>query len=92
VFWSFLFRVGIALFRLRVTDRGTERPFRVPLYPLTPLVFCAACAWLAYSSVTYAMSRNAVHVSLIVMAVGVVALMVTRARRPPPARPAAASD
>ena len=92
VFWSFLFLVGIALFRLRVIDRGTERPFRVPLYPLTPLVFCAACAWLAYSSVTYAMSRNAVHVSLIVMAVGVVALMVTRAKRPPPARPAVARD
>jgi amino acid transporter len=92
VFWSFLFLVGIALFRLRVIDGRTDRPFRVPLYPFTPIVFCAACAWLAYSSVAYAVSRDAVHVSLIVMAVGVVALMITRAKRPPPARPAAASD
>ncbi|HEX4884557.1 MAG TPA: amino acid permease [Casimicrobiaceae bacterium] len=84
VFWGFLFLVGLALFILRGKDAGAERPFRVPLYPLTPLVFCAACAWLCYSSVTYAMSRNAVHVSLLVMAVGVVALFVTRARRPPP--------
>ena len=85
VFWTFLFLVGIALFRLRGRDRGVERPFRVPLYPITPIVFCAACAWLAYSSVTYAMSRSAVHVSLLVMAVGVVALLVTRTKRPPPA-------
>ena len=42
-----------------------------------------ACAWLAYSSVTYAASQNAVHVSLIVMALGVVALLITRATRAP---------
>ena len=58
-----------------------ERPFRVPLYPITPVVFCAACAWLAYSSITYAASRSAVHISLIVMAVGVVALLITRMKR-----------
>jgi amino acid transporter len=81
VFWSFLFLVGIALFVLRARDGQAERPFRVPLYPLTPIVFCLACAWLAWSSVTYAASRDAVHVSLIVMAVGVVALIVTHAAR-----------
>lgn len=78
VFWTFLLLVGIALFRLRAIDGAAERPFRVPLFPVVPLVFCAACAWLAYSSITYAASRNAVHVSLIVMAVGVVALVLTR--------------
>jgi amino acid transporter len=81
VFWSFLFLVGIALFVLRARDGQAERPFRVPLYPLTPIVFCLACAWLAWSSVTYAASRDAVHVSLIVMVVGVVALIVTHAAR-----------
>jgi amino acid transporter len=85
VFWTFLLLVGIAVFRLRSTDGGRERPFRVPLYPITPIVFCAACAWLAYSSITYAASRNAVHISLIVMAVGVVALLLTRFRGNPPA-------
>jgi len=83
VFWSFLLLVGLAIFRLRAVDRRAERPFRVPLYPLTPVVFCAACAWLAYSSITYAASRNAVHVSLIVMAAGVVALLFTGARGAP---------
>jgi amino acid transporter len=85
VFWTFLLLVGLALFRLRSRDPAAERPFRVPLYPLTPIVFCAACAWLAYSSITYAASRNAVHVSLIVMAVGVVALVLTGTKRAPQA-------
>ena len=81
VFWTFLFLVGVALFRLRSIDATAERPFRVPLYPVTPILFCAACAWLAWSSISYAASRNAVHISLIVMAVGVVALLVTRMTR-----------
>ena len=89
VFWTFLLLVGLALFRLRAKDARAERPFRVPLYPITPIVFCLACAWLAYSSITYAASRNAVHVSLIVMAVGVAALLITRLRRNPSQRAAA---
>ena len=79
VFWAFLFLVGVSLFVLRRTHGNVERPFRVPLYPVTPIVFCAACAYLFHSSVTYAASRDAVHVSLLVMAVGVVALLVTGA-------------
>ena len=78
VFWSFLLLVGIALFVLRARDGGAERPFRVPLFPLTPIVFCAACAWLTYSSIAYAASRDAVHISLLVMAAGIVALITIR--------------
>jgi basic amino acid/polyamine antiporter, APA family len=54
VFWAFFLLTGLALFRLRQVDRGRERPFRVPLYPLTPLVFCATCLYMLYSSVAYA--------------------------------------
>jgi amino acid transporter len=90
VFWSFLLLVGIALFVLRARDGDAERPFRVPLYPLTPIVFCASCAWLAYSSITYAASRNSVHISLLVMAAGVVALLLARSGTS--GRPVTASD
>jgi hypothetical protein len=38
VFWSFLFLVGCAV-RAARRDGAAERPFRVPLYPLTPIVF-----------------------------------------------------
>ncbi len=75
VFWTFLFLVGVSVFLLRGRPASGDH-FRVPLYPLTPLVFCASCAWLAYSSITYAASRNAVGVSIGVMAVGLVALLV----------------
>lgn len=74
VFWGFLFLVGLALMRLRKIDPKTPRPFKVPLYPVLPLIFCITCAYLFYSSVNYARSQGAVHISFIVMAVGLVAL------------------
>ncbi len=52
VFWLFLLLTGISLFTLRSTDR-TARPFRVPLYPLTPLLFCVTSGYLLYSSLAY---------------------------------------
>ena len=80
VFWGFLFLVGLALLWLRQTDAQTLRPFKVPLYPVLPLIFCAACAWLTYSSVTYAISQKAIHVSMGLIASGVLALLILRAR------------
>jgi APA family basic amino acid/polyamine antiporter len=75
VFWTFLFLVGVSVFILHNRPFQGER-FDVPLYPLTPLLFCASCAYLAYSSTNYAASQNAVHISFAVMAVGVVALVI----------------
>lgn len=80
MFWSFLLLVGLALMWLRRTDSAAVRPFRVPLHPFTPLVFCAACGFLAYSSVIYAVSQNALHVSLWLLASGVLALGLLRWR------------
>src|SRR5690606_31234249 len=53
VFWFFFLATGVALFVLRAKEPGTHRPFKVPLYPLTPIVFCAACVYLLYSSLAY---------------------------------------
>jgi amino acid transporter len=53
VFWSFFLLTGLALLRLRHKDPHTPRPFRVPLYPLTPLLFCASSAYMLWSSVSY---------------------------------------
>ena len=80
VFWGFLFLVGLSVLWLRQTDGQTDRPFKVPLYPVLPLVFCAACAWLTYSSITYAISQKAIHVSMWLIASGVVALLILRWR------------
>lgn len=85
VFWFFLFLVGVSVFVMRVRDPKADRPFKVPLYPFTPILFVLTCAYLTYSSVTYAASKGAVHISLIVMAVGVVALLFTRRVKGPAA-------
>jgi amino acid transporter len=53
VFWFFFLLVGIALFVLRRKESTLHRPFRVPLYPLTPIIFCLSSAYLLYSSVMY---------------------------------------
>ena len=50
VFWLFLALVGVSLFVLRWREPERERPFRVPLYPLTPVLFCLTCGYLFYSS------------------------------------------
>ncbi len=80
VFWIFLFLVGLGLFILRFKDK-TVRPFKVPLYPITPLIFCASCAYLAYSSIMYAHSKGAVAISMYVMMAGLVALILLRMKK-----------
>ena len=54
VFWFFFLMTGLSLFVLRVRDREIERPFRVPFFPVTPLVFCGTSAWMLVSSIEYA--------------------------------------
>lgn len=54
VFWTFFLLTGLSLFVLRRQDPERHRPFQVPLYPLTPLLFCCTCAYMLYSSIDYA--------------------------------------
>jgi len=72
VFWFFIMLVGIGVFVLRVRDPDRPRPFKVPLYPLTPVVFVATCAYLLYSSLAYVTKGAWLGVG--VLAVGVVLL------------------
>jgi basic amino acid/polyamine antiporter, APA family len=51
VFWLFFLLTGVALFALRRAEPDIKRPFSVPLYPLTPLVYCAICGLMLYGSV-----------------------------------------
>lgn len=53
VFWLFFMLTAVSLFVLRRREPGHARPFRVPLYPLTPLVFVGSCAYMLYSSLAY---------------------------------------
>lgn len=53
IFWFFFLLSGLSLLVLRVREPQLERPFRVPFYPLTPLLFCLLCGYLLYSSLAY---------------------------------------
>jgi basic amino acid/polyamine antiporter, APA family len=87
VFWLFFFLAGVSLLVLRRREPGAIRPFRVPLYPLTPLVFCAACLYLLWSSVLYA--GPGALAGLVVLGSGLVPLWLST-RRAAQRRPAVA--
>ncbi len=53
VFWFFFLLSGLSLLILRRREPELVRPFRVPAYPLLPLLFCGMCAYLLYSSLVY---------------------------------------
>jgi basic amino acid/polyamine antiporter, APA family len=74
VFWFFFLMVGIALFRLRKNEPDTRRPFRVPLYPVLPLLFCLSSAYLLYSSIMY--TGWGALVGIGVLLVGMIFLLV----------------
>ena len=85
VFWLILFGTGASVMVLRRRDSGTERPFRVPLYPVVPLLFCGVAAYMLYSSVAYA-GRGAL-LGLAVMLAGIPVLAVAGRRREAPLNP-----
>ena len=81
-FWLFFMLTGVSLFLLRRHAPANADPFRVPLYPLTPALFAAACAWMLYSSFNYAMSLDpgsiGAMVGIAMLASGVPVLMWAR--------------
>ncbi len=53
IFWLFFLLSTLSLIVLRIQEPDRPRPFRVPLYPLVPLLFCAICGYLLYSSLIF---------------------------------------
>ena len=87
VFWTFFLLTGITLFVFRARGDQPEagdRPYRVPLYPIVPILFCGMCAYMLYSSINYirfAVSfGNAVLAGLAVMAAGIPLYLILRKR------------
>jgi amino acid transporter len=80
VFWFFFLLSGISLFVLRVREPHVPRPFRVPLYPLLPIVFCLVCAYMLWASLSYVYSQelgglNAAWIGVGVLVIGVLLLL-----------------
>ncbi|WP_166821900.1 APC family permease [Thalassoroseus pseudoceratinae] len=54
IFWGFFLLSGLAVIVLRIREPELPRPFRSPLFPLLPLIFCGTSGYMLYSSITWA--------------------------------------
>ena len=82
VFWLFFLLASIALFILRYRRYSAANEFRVPFYPVLPLMFSAICAFMLYASIDYALATlriEAVVVAAVLIA-GCIAAFFSRAR------------
>lgn len=59
-FWAFLGLTGIALIVLRGKNAiaDSDHAFRVPLYPLPPLILAAACLAMMWTAIEFAISEK----------------------------------
>jgi len=98
VFWLFFLLTGFALIVLRRREPALERPFKVPGYPWVPLAFCASCACMLWSSLSYVHGQavggfSAAWIGVAVLATGGLVLAVLRREgraHAPPVQPAVA--
>jgi amino acid transporter len=78
VFWFFLALTALSVIVLRQREPDRARPFLVPFYPITPLIFFAVALFMLYASVRYAGSGALIGVA--VMLVGVPVLLLVRTK------------
>ncbi len=76
VFWFFLSLSSLAVIVLRVRYPDVPRPFRVPGYPLTPILFFLSCLYTLYASLAYVQIGALVGVA--VLALGGILLLFQR--------------
>jgi len=69
VFWFFMMLVGLGVFILRRWEPDHERPFRVPFYPATVVLFVLMCGYMAYSSLAYTKAGALVGVGVLLAGV-----------------------
>jgi basic amino acid/polyamine antiporter, APA family len=75
VFWFFLLLTTTSLFILRRKNKNKEIPYRVPFYPITPLLFIATCAFMLYSSLAFTGKGALIGAGFLVLGIPVYLLM-----------------
>jgi APA family basic amino acid/polyamine antiporter len=80
VVWLFFLGTCISVWVLRRKDAKTVRPFKVPLYPVPTLIFGAACVFMLYSSVVYAVREKPMGFCIVAgsLAIGAIIYAFTR--------------
>jgi hypothetical protein len=76
IFWTFFLLTGLSIFVLRSKDADVERPFRIPGYPITPLIFCGMCLFGLYRAAIYA--KLVVLIGLVPLVIGVPLYVISR--------------
>lgn len=86
LFWLFFLLTALSLFVLRHREPGVPRPYRVTLYPVTPVLFALSCGFMLYASTRYAYEnrQSAGLWAAGVMVVGVAASVFQGRRRSDP--------
>lgn len=78
VYWFFLSLSALAVIVLRWRFPYAERPFRVPGYPVTPLVFFMSCLYTLYASLAYVRVGALVGVGVLVFGAALYGLLRMR--------------
>jgi basic amino acid/polyamine antiporter, APA family len=58
VFWTFFLLTGLVLFVFRFREKRLSANFKVPLYPIVPLLFCAMCGFMLWKAVSYILNPH----------------------------------
>jgi len=82
--YSFYLATSLAVIVLRRKEPQVERPYRVTGYPFTTIIFCAVCAFLIYSTVSYAwnVKPRSLQVLAAVLVAGMALYWLTDLRHP----------
>ena len=80
VVWLFFLGTCLSVWVLRRKDAKTVRSFKIPLYPVPTLIFGAACVFMLYSSVVYAVREKPMGFCTVAgsLAIGAIIYALTR--------------
>jgi APA family basic amino acid/polyamine antiporter len=81
--YTFYLATSLAVIVLRRKEPDIERPYRVTGYPFTTIIFCAICAFLIYSTVSYAWNVQPKSLCVLegVLLIGMAIYCITEVRR-----------
>jgi basic amino acid/polyamine antiporter, APA family len=71
VFWFFILLTTLSLFVFRFRNEMPPTAYRIPFYPLPPLLFLLACGYMLYSSLIYTGKGALVGVAILLTGVPV---------------------
>ncbi|MHC4723971.1 MAG: APC family permease [Planctomycetota bacterium] len=81
--YCFYLATSLAVIVLRFKEPHIERPYKVTGYPVTTIIFCAVCAFLVYSAVSYAWTQKmrSLQVLAVVIPAGMIVYWLTERRQ-----------